>query len=48
MTTAVAELIPESSARMDVVCRHCVAPVMLCQTTSPLRTAESTVELSSP
>jgi hypothetical protein len=45
---AVAESIPESSARMDVVDRHCIATAMLSHTTSQLFTAESTLDSLSP
>jgi hypothetical protein len=48
MSTAVAESIPKGSARVGVVCRHCIAAAMLCHTTSPLRAAESTLDSSSP
>ncbi|MDT5364386.1 MAG: hypothetical protein QOC69_6148 [Mycobacterium sp.] len=48
MFSALAESIPKSSAHMGVVCRHCIATVMLCHATSPFHTAGSTVELSSP
>ena len=44
MFAALAESIPESSARMGVVYRHCIATAMLCHTTSQLFTAESTLD----